>query len=232
LEALVRVQAVWRRRLQRDHVVKVEMAALRIQAWFRRALGRWEATDRSLDDLPAWLEERCEAVDMLEEAGCELAGWPLDPAEQDPLAPLRPLVVAGGLTVAVNGIVRIQAGVRGWIGRRAFYDMIAAFMEDLLRRVVMRIQAGVRGWIVRRRVAQYRRLQALEEKEARAEARSRLRTAAFAAARAARQAHVDKGTARRAASAANARAAADMASASLAYLVLLSTNVIYTDAPV
>jgi hypothetical protein len=44
---------------------------------------------------------------MLEEAGCELAGWPLDPAEQDPLAPLRPLVVAEGLTVAVNGIVRI-----------------------------------------------------------------------------------------------------------------------------
>ena len=63
LEALVRVQAVWRRRLQRDHVVKVEMAALRIQAWFRRALGRWEATDRSLDDdLPAWLAERIEAV--------------------------------------------------------------------------------------------------------------------------------------------------------------------------
>ena len=59
-------------------------------------------------------------------------------------------------------------------------------MEDLLWRVVMRIQAGVRGWIVRRRVARYRRLQALEEKEARAEARSRLRTAAFAAARAAR----------------------------------------------
>ena len=48
---------------------------------------------------------------------------------------------------------RMQAGVRGWIGRRAFYDMIAAFMEGLLRRVVMRIQAGVRGWIVRRRVA-------------------------------------------------------------------------------
>jgi hypothetical protein len=138
----------------------------------------------SYDDLPAWLEECCEAVDMLEEAGCGLAGWPLDLAEQDPLAPLRPLVVAGGLAVAVNGIVRIQAGVR--------------------------------GWIVRRRVAQYRRWQALEEKEARAEAWSRLRTAAFAAARAARQAHVDKGTARRAASAANARAAADVASATLA----------------
>jgi hypothetical protein len=113
LEVIVRVQAVWRRRLQRDHVVKVEMAALRIQASLRHALGRWEANDRSLDDLPAWLEERCEAVDMLEEAGCELAGWPLDPAEQDPLAPLRSLVVAGGLTVAVNGVVRIQAGVRG-----------------------------------------------------------------------------------------------------------------------
>jgi hypothetical protein len=102
------------------------------------------------------------------------------------------------------------------IGRRAFYDMIAAFMEDILRRVVMRIQAGVRGWIVRRRVAQYQRLQALEEKEARAEARSRLRTATFAAARAARQAQVDKGTARRTAPAANARAAANLASASLA----------------
>jgi hypothetical protein len=106
--------------------------------------------------------------------------------------------------------------VRGSIGRRAFYDMIASFMEDLLRRVVMRIQAGVRGWIVRRRVAQYRRRQALVEKEARAEARSRLRTAAFAAARAARQAQVDKGTARRAAPAANARVAADLASARLA----------------
>ena len=79
---------------------------------------------------------------MLEEAGCELAGWPLDLAEQDPLAPLRSLVVAGGLTVAVNAIVRIQAGVRGWIGRRV-YGMVDAFLEDL-QRAVMRIQAGVR----------------------------------------------------------------------------------------
>ena len=71
------------------------------------------STVSSFDDVPAWLEERIEVGDMLEEAGCELAGWPLDPAEQDPLVPLRPLVVAGGLTVAVNGIVRIQAGVRG-----------------------------------------------------------------------------------------------------------------------
>ena len=91
----------------RGREAMVEAAAVRIQAWFRRALGRWEATDRSFDDVPAWLEERIEAGDMLEEAGCELAGWPLDPAEQDPLVPLRPLVVAGGLTVAVNGIVRI-----------------------------------------------------------------------------------------------------------------------------
>ena len=153
---------------------------------------------------------------MLEEAGCELAGWPLDPAEQDPLVPLRPLVVAGGLTVAVNGIVRIQASVRGWIVRRAYGGLFwDCFPEDLQRAVVC-IETGVRGWIARRRVALYRRWQALEEKEARAEARSRLRTAAFAAARAARQAHVDKGTARRAASVANARAAADLASASLA----------------
>jgi hypothetical protein len=210
LEALVRVQVVWRWWLQRDHVVKFEMAALRVQAWFRCALGWWEATDRSLDDLLAWLEERCEVVDMLEEAGCELAGWPLDLVEQDPL------VVAGGLTMAVNGIVRIQASKRGWIGQRAFYDMIAAFMEDLLRRVVMRIQAGVCGWIVRRHVAQYQRLQALEEKEVWGEARSRLRTAAFVAARATRQAQVDKDTAWRVASAANARVVADLASASLA----------------
>lgn len=172
---------------------------------------------------------------MLEEAGCELAGWPLDPAEQDPLVPLRPLVVAGGLTVAVNGIVRIQAGVRGWIARRE-YGKVVAFLEDLcgwiarrayggpfwdcfpedFQRAVVCIETGVRGWIARRRVALYRRWHALEEKEARAEAMSRLRTAAFAAARAARQAHVDKGTARRAASVANARAAADLASASLA----------------
>ena len=62
----------------------------------------------------------------------------------------------------------------------------------------------------------YRRWQALEEKEARAEARSRLRTTAFAAARAARQAQVDKGTAWRVALVANARAAANLASASLA----------------
>jgi hypothetical protein len=74
----------------------------------------------------------------------------------------------------------------------------------------------VRGWIIRRRVAQYRQWQALDEKEARAEAWSRLRTAGFAAVRAARQAQVGKGTARRAASAVNARAAADLASASLA----------------
>jgi hypothetical protein len=171
---------------------------------------------------------------MLEEAGCELAGWPLDPAEQDPLVPLRPLVVAGGLTVAVNGIVRIQAGVRGWIARRE-YGKVVAFLEDLcgwiarrayggpfwdcfpedFQRAVVCIETGVRGWIARRRVALYRRWHALEEKEARAEAMSRLRTAAFAAARAARQAEVDKGTARRAASAANAQAAADLASASL-----------------
>ena len=74
----------------------------------------------------------------------------------------------------------------------------------------------MRGWIVRRRVALYRSWQALEEKEARAEARSRLRTATFAAARATRQAQVDKGMARRVASTANAGVVADLASASLA----------------
>ena len=50
----------------------------------------------------------------------------------------------------------------------------------------------VRGWIIRRRVAQYRQWQALDEKEAWVEAWSRLRIAAFVAARVARQAQVDR----------------------------------------
>jgi hypothetical protein len=41
---------------------------------------------------------------------------------------------------------RPQAGVRSWIGRRA-YGMVAACLEDL-HRAIVRTQAGVRGWIV------------------------------------------------------------------------------------
>jgi hypothetical protein len=120
LVALVRVQAVWRRRLQRDRMAMVEAAVVRMHALFRHTLGRWEAYDRAVDELPAWLEERCEAVEMLEEVGCGPAGWPLDSAEQDPRAPLRLLVVAGGLAVAVNGLVHIHAMVHGWMCRNMF----------------------------------------------------------------------------------------------------------------
>ena len=44
---------------------------------------------------------------MLEDAGCALAGWLLDPVEQDSLTPLRPVVVASGQAMAVNGMVHI-----------------------------------------------------------------------------------------------------------------------------
>jgi hypothetical protein len=60
LEALVRMQAVWRWRLQRGRVVMVDAATVRMEAWFRRKLGWWEAEDR-LYELSAWLEERYEA---------------------------------------------------------------------------------------------------------------------------------------------------------------------------
>ena len=109
----------------------VEVAAVRMQVWFRRTLGRWEADDR-LYELPAWLEERYEAVQMLEDAGCALAGWPLDPAEQDPLALLRALVVAGGLAVAVNGMVHTQAVVRGWIVRRVLAAYLAVVENGIV----------------------------------------------------------------------------------------------------
>jgi hypothetical protein len=72
------------------------------------------------------------------------------------------------------------------------------------------------GVCSRGHVAQYQRWHALEEKEPWAKAWSRLRIATFATARTARHAHVDKGTVRRAALAANARAVANVASASLA----------------
>jgi hypothetical protein len=73
------------------------------------------APDRAYK-LPAWLEERCEVVEMLEDAGCEQTGWPLDPAEQDLWVPLRPVVVHRGLSEAMGSIVHSQAVVRGWIG--------------------------------------------------------------------------------------------------------------------
>ena len=73
LVALVRVHAVWRRRLHRGHVAMVEAAAVLIQIGFRRTLGWWEAEDR-LYELSAWLLERYEVVETLEEAGCTLAG--------------------------------------------------------------------------------------------------------------------------------------------------------------
>ena len=73
LVALVRVHAVWRRRLHRGHVAMVEAAVVLIQIGFRRTLGWWEAEDR-LYELSAWLLERYEVVETLEEAGCTLAG--------------------------------------------------------------------------------------------------------------------------------------------------------------
>ena len=132
-------------------MAKVEATAVRMHASFWRTLGWWEAEDCSYDDLPAWLEERCEAVAMLEEAGCGLAGWPLDPAEQDPLAHLRPLVVCitGGLTVAVNGIVHIHAVVRGWIDRREYGTDVASIVRAhalAWRWLAHRVARWERGW--------------------------------------------------------------------------------------
>ena len=65
--------------------------------------------------------------------------------------------------MAVNGIVRIQAGVRGWIARSAYGGPFWNCFPEDVQRAVVRIQAGVRGWIVRRHVVQIVELTLLED---------------------------------------------------------------------